>query len=42
MSELTFEDVSISYRSGGDRGTVDAVRERLPHRACGWFARHRR
>jgi ABC-type glutathione transport system ATPase component len=26
MAELVFEDVSISYRSGGDRGTVDAVK----------------
>ena len=26
MAELTFDDVSISYHSGGDRGTVDAVR----------------
>ena len=26
MAELVFDDVSISYRSGGDRGTVDAVK----------------
>ena len=26
MSELRFDEVSVSYRSGGDRGTVDAVR----------------
>jgi peptide/nickel transport system ATP-binding protein len=26
MSELTFDDVSISYHSTGDRGTVDAVK----------------